>query len=596
MKNELTKTTFKSALDEACYLFGRAICLGALSLVCSSAPAQNLFVSSDAAGGNIYEFTPNGVRSTFASGLAGALAFDKAGNLFVSDRGNIYKITPNGVRSTFASELAGALAVDSAGNLFVTTGYRDDFGFPINGSGKIYKLTPNGLRTTFASGLDLPTGLAFDSAGNLFVANVSKFINGAIYKFTPAGGRTTFASGLDLPAGLAFDSAGNLFVANVSKFINGAIYKFTPAGGRTTFASGLTNPEAVAFDNAGNLFVSAFYSTSYPGGAIYKITSGGVRSTFAIGVSPFAPMACDSAGNLFVSDFGGNIYKFTPSRVRSTFAPGVSGSLAFQPTLTPTATLVNISTRGSVETGDNMLISGFIVSGSDSQQVIIRGLGPTLTSFGVPDALQDPVLELHNTTSMMTSNDDWQSAANANQIPINYRPANSHESAIMTTLQPGAYTTVMHGKNSTTGIGLLEVYSTLSGLTNVSTRGFVGTGDHVLIGGFISSGGNGSLQVIIRALGPTLTQFGVSGALADPTLSLMDGNGNVVAFNDNWKNTQQTVIQNSGFAPPSDLESAILAILPNGNYTAIVSGKNGTTGVSLLEVYKVALATSSNDF
>jgi len=553
MKNELTKTTFKSALDEACYLFGRAICLGALSLVCSSAPAQNLFVSSDAAGGNIYEFTPNGVRSTFASGLAGALAFDKAGNLFVSDRGNIYKITPNGVRSTFASGLAGALAVDSAGNLFVTTGYRDDFGFPINGSGKIYKLTPNGLRTTFASGLDLPTGLAFDSAGNLFVANVSKFINGAIYKFTPAGGRTTFASGL-------------------------------------------TNPEAVAFDNAGNLFVSAFYSTSYPGGAIYKITSGGVRSTFAIGVSPFAPMACDSAGNLFVSDFGGNIYKFTPSRVRSTFAPGVSGSLAFQPTLTPTATLVNISTRGSVETGDNMLISGFIVSGSDSQQVIIRGLGPTLTSFGVPDALQDPVLELHNTTSMMTSNDDWQSAANANQIPINYRPANSHESAIMTTLQPGAYTTVMHGKNSTTGIGLLEVYSTLSGLTNVSTRGFVGTGDHVLIGGFISSGGNGSLQVIIRALGPTLTQFGVSSALADPTLSLMDGNGNVVAFNDNWKNTQQTVIQNSGFAPPSDLESAILAILPNGNYTAIVSGKNGTTGVSLLEVYKVALATSSNDF
>ena len=553
MKNELTKTTFKSALDEACYLFGRAICLGALSLVCSSAPAQNLFVSSDAAGGNIYEFTPNGVRSTFASGLAGALAFDKAGNLFVSDRGNIYKITPNGVRSTFASELAGALAVDSAGNLFVTTGYRDDFGFPINGSGKIYKLTPNGLRTTFASGLDLPTGLAFDSAGNLFVANVSKFINGAIYKFTPAGGRTTFASGL-------------------------------------------TNPEAVAFDNAGNLFVSAFYSTSYPGGAIYKITSGGVRSTFAIGVSPFAPMACDSAGNLFVSDFGGNIYKFTPSRVRSTFAPGVSGSLAFQPTLTPTATLVNISTRGSVETGDNMLISGFIVSGSDSQQVIIRGLGPTLTSFGVPDALQDPVLELHNTTSMMTSNDDWQSAANANQIPINYRPANSHESAIMTTLQPGAYTTVMHGKNSTTGIGLLEVYSTLSGLTNVSTRGFVGTGDHVLIGGFISSGGNGSLQVIIRALGPTLTQFGVSGALADPTLSLMDGNGNVVAFNDNWKNTQQTAIQNSGFAPPNDLESAILATLSNGNYTAILSGKNGTTGVSLLEVYKVALATSSNDF
>src|SRR6266513_207075 len=239
MKNELTKTTFKSALGVTCHLISRIVCLGAVILVCSSAPAQNLFVSSDAAGGNIYEFTPNGVRSTFASGLAGALAFDKAGNLFV------------------------------------TTGYRDDFGFPINGSGKIYKLTPNGLRTTFASGLDLPTALAFDSAGNLFVANVSKFINGTIYKFTPAGGRTTFASGLTL-----------------------------------------TNPEAVAFDNAGKLFVSASYGTSGTG-AIYKITSGGVGSTFAIGVSPFAPMSCDSADNLFVADwYSSNILKFTPSGAR----------------------------------------------------------------------------------------------------------------------------------------------------------------------------------------------------------------------------------------------------------------------------------------
>src|SRR5437667_8252215 len=115
MKNELTKTTLKSALDEACYLFGRAICLRALSLVCSSAPAQNLFVSSDAAGGNIYEFTPNGVQSTFASGLSGALAFDKAGNLFVLNGGNIYKITPAGLRTTFASGLGRVtdLAVDS---------------------------------------------------------------------------------------------------------------------------------------------------------------------------------------------------------------------------------------------------------------------------------------------------------------------------------------------------------------------------------------------------------------------------------------------------------------------------------------------------
>jgi hypothetical protein len=161
----------------------------------------------------------------------------------------------------------------------------------------------------------------------------------------------------------------------------------------------------------------------------------------------------------------------------------------------------------------------------------------------------------------------------------------------MTTLPPGAYTTVLSGKNATTGNGLLEVYSSVSGLSNVSIRGFVGTGDHVLIGGFSSSGGNGNIQLIIRALGPTLTQFGVNGALADPTLVLVNSNGNLIATNDNWKNTQQSTIQATGFAPPNDLESAIFATLPNGNYTAIVAGKNGGTGIGLLEVYKVAVAT-----
>ena len=284
--------------------------------------------------------------------------------------------------------------------------------------------------------------------------------------------------------------------------------------------------------------------------------------------------------------------------MRSTFAGPLGlgldevAFLTFQPTLTPTPTLVNISTRGSVQTGENVLIAGFIVTGSDPKQIIIRGLGPTLTRFGVSDALQDPMLELHNTTSTMSANDDWQSAANASQIPINYRPADSHESAVMATLPPGAYTTILSGKNATTGNGLLEVYSTLSGLSNVSTRGFVGTGDQVLIGGFISSGGNGSLQVIIRALGPTLRQFGASNALADPTLALVNSNGQVLASNDNWKNTQQAQIQATGFAPPNDLESAIDATLPNGNYTAIVSGKNGVTGVGLLEMYKVAVAAS----
>ena len=341
--------------------------------------------------------------------------------------------------------------------------------------------------------------------------------------------------------------AQNLFMSDGYSGISenlGHIYKFTPTGASSAFASGLDGPLAMAFDSAGNLSMAAE-------GNIYKFTPDGARTTFASGVSSsyLSGLAFDSAGNLFVADGGsGNIYKFTSSGVRTIFAkiPGLvldqTGFLAFQPShpspQPSTPTLIDISARGSVQTGENVLIAGFIVTGSDPKQVIIRALGPTLTRFGVSDVLQDPMLELHNTTSMMTSNDDWQSAANANQIPLNYRPPDSRESAVMTTLQPGAYTAVLSGKNGTTGNGLLEVYSSLPGVTNVSTRGFVGTGDHVLIGGFISSGGNGSLQVIIRALGPTLRQFGVSNALVDPTLALVNSNGQVLASNDNWKNTQ----------------------------------------------------------
>ena len=555
MKKEQAETKLKPTLGLTRRSITGVLCLAVISLICARAPAQNLFaVGVDSGGGftgSIDKFTPNGVQSIFASGLT----------------------TPFN------------LACDSEGNLFVA-----DAGDENAGSGAVYKFTPTGVRTTFALGLSVPVGVAFDSAGNVFA---TEFYSGFIYKFTPSGARSTFASGLGEPQGLAFDRAGNLFVAVSGE---GGVDKFTPDGVRTTFASGLVFPFELAFDSGGNLFVAdggAPYDYLPVAGAVYKFTPSGLRSTLASDITPGA-LAIDSADNLFVGEshweqqtLVGSILKITPSGVQTTFASKLVGALAFQPPQGPTPTLANISARGSVETGQGALISGFIITGNDSKQVISRALGPTLTSFGVPDALQDPVLALHNSTSTITSNDNWQSAANAGQIPINYRPPDIRESVIMTTLPPGSYTTVLSGKNAGPGTGLLEVYSTSSGLSNASVRGFVGTGDHVLIGGFSSSGGNGTIQLIIRALGPTLTQFGVNGALADPTLTLIDGNGNVVAFSDNWKNTQEGAIQATGFAPPSDLESAILATLPNGNYTAIVSGKNGTTGVGLVEVYKL---------
>jgi len=162
-------------------------------------------------------------------------------------------------------------------------------------------------------------------------------------------------------------------------------------------------------------------------------------------------------------------------------------------------------------------------------------------------------------------------------------------------LQPGNYTAILSDKNGTppTGVGLVEVYDINSGafaeLTNVSTRGFVGTGDNVMIGGIITSGGNGSTQVVVRGLGPTLslTQFGVSGALADPVVSLFDGNGDLVSTNNNWKDKQQAAIEAAGLAPPNDLEAVILAPVAAGNYTAILSGNGGATGIGLVEIYKL---------
>ncbi|PYK68079.1 MAG: hypothetical protein DME45_09045, partial [Verrucomicrobia bacterium] len=249
--------------------------------------------------------------------------------------------------------------------------------------------------------------------------------------------------------------------------------------------------------------------------------------------------------------------------------------------------LGNISTRLPVGTGDNVLIAGFMITGNAAKQLVLRALGPTLTQFGVPNAMQDTTLELHNSAGAVIGfNDDWQDAANAQSIPPNLQPPNDFESAILTTLNPGAYTAIVRGFHNSTGTALVEVYDMSVGsteLSNISTRGFVQAGNNVMIAGVIVQ--FHTKEVIVRALGPTLTGFGVSNALADPTLELRDVNGTLLASNDDWKNTQQNAISGTGLAPPNDLESAIVGTLLPGNYTAIVRGFNNTSGNALVEVY-----------
>ncbi len=254
---------------------------------------------------------------------------------------------------------------------------------------------------------------------------------------------------------------------------------------------------------------------------------------------------------------------------------------------------LNLSTRGLVGTGENVLIGGFVVSGTEPKTVVLRGLGPSLSGFGLSDVLRDPVLSVYNSSgALIATNDDWQGDPNHFIVQSNgLVPPNLSESAMARSLAPGAYTVILRGKDSTPGIGLVELYDVQplsnSTLGNISTRGSVGTLDNILITGF-TIGDVGSATVIVRAIGPSLAAYGVTGVLSDPTLTIYDSSGSVIASNDNWQDNVNSIdISKNGLAPPNPSESALVLHLPAGAYTAIVRGANDGTGVGLAEVYTI---------
>lgn len=254
----------------------------------------------------------------------------------------------------------------------------------------------------------------------------------------------------------------------------------------------------------------------------------------------------------------------------------------------PPAQPLNIATRLNVRGGDDALFGGFILTGTEPKRVLIRGIG---SSSGLPGALADPTLELNQGDTLLASNDDWRSTQPREITATGVPPANDHESAIVRTLQPGSYTAILRGAKGGTGTGLVEVYDldqeTDARLANISTRGFVQSGDDVMIGGLILGDGPSAAGVLVRAIGPSLTEAGIRNALPDPTLALYDGNGGLLLANDDWKEAQATEIAATGIAPSNDLESAILAQLPPGNYTVVISGKQGKAGTALVEVYNI---------
>jgi uncharacterized repeat protein (TIGR03803 family) len=340
-----------------------------------------------------------------------------------------------------------------------------------------------------------------------------------------------------------------------------------------------------------------FYGTTSAGGAgsigtIFKLTPAGVLTT----VYDFPNSGMTGAGTTGYGPKGtllegsdGNFYGTTPGGNVS--GAGTVFRLNISPNGVQEKTLGNIATRLPTGTGENVLIGGFIVTGNNPKKVMVRGIGPSLPLAG---ALADPTLALHQGDTILATNDNWkindqtgqsqEADIRATTIP----PTNDLESAIVITLNPGTYTAILAGKSGGTGIGVVEAYdldqAADSRLANISTRGFVDTGDNALIGGFICGP---NTTVAVRAIGPSLTQFGITNALADPTLELRDANGALVRSNNDWKDTQQAEIQNAGLAPSDNRESALIQALTSGNYTAIVRGVGNTTGVAVIEAYNL---------
>lgn len=257
--------------------------------------------------------------------------------------------------------------------------------------------------------------------------------------------------------------------------------------------------------------------------------------------------------------------------------------------------LLNSSTRLQTGRGDDVLIGGFIIAGPAKTKVVLRGLGPSLGINGSPIAgtLPDPVIELRKSDgTLLAGNDNWKDAQPSEIQSTGLAPADDREAAISISLDPGNYTVVLSGKNDSTGLALVEAYDVEGGaaarMLNISTRGQVRTGNNVLIGGVIL-GGTDYARMIFRGLGPSLSVNGVpvSGRLANPNLELHDGNGTTIAFNDDWKENQSFEIQGSGLAPADDREAALIGNFPPGHYTAIVRGKDNTTGIALVEAYKL---------
>ena len=406
-----------------------------------------------------------------------------------------------------------------------------------------------------------------------------------------------------LPTGLTIDALTGLISGTSASDTSTAVTLTVTDGNLTTssileltFSSDLARPVIISPS-----------STTVAANQFFSYTIDAPANSDPSDPTVFTLIGTLPAGLTFDSQTGTISGTFTGNNLRRRPSPNLSGGIVtnvqlFATNSHGTSTLplvfflapagtVNISTRLAIGTGDNVLIAGFIITGNAPKKVMIRALGPSLT---VPGAVQDTTLELHDADVTLGSNDNWRETQENEIIATTIAPSDDRESAIVAILNPGNYSAVVRGKNDATGIAVVEAYdlgtasldnSSNSKLANIATRGPVLGGDNVMIGGFIVS--RQASKVVVRATGPSLSAFGIAGTLQDPTLALKDANGVTLIGNDDWQQGQPAEIQQVGLAPTDPRESALIATLAPGQYTAIVSGKENATGVALVEVYGV---------
>ncbi len=403
-----------------------------------------------------------------------------------------------------------------------------------------------------------------------------------------------FLAQSNFPPGIDPESPGPLngMQEELSGFVRSELPELAPTAALTT--PPFTPPDPM-FPNGLTIFPGGFplYRNGQLVGAI-GISGDGVDQDDIVGVSGTAPFP--APGDILADRTG-----FEGTRLPYVkFPRDPEGVDRITPVVLPTfaalgnvfADLANLSVRLNVGTGENLMIGGFIIEGTTAKRVVIRALGPSLAAAGISDPLADPVLILRDATgAALAQNNDWRETQESELVASGLAPASPLEAAIVQTLEPGAYTASMTGRDEGSGVGLVEIYDVATGsaskLANLSARGFVGVEDKIMIGGFIVRGNGAATRLLLRASGPSLSESGIADPLADPFLEIRDSNGELLAVNDNWRETQEADIGASLLAPSDERESATVVSAPPGAYTSILRGAGGATGVALLELYRL---------